>query len=87
MNPPDSINSIVIGAIARACNLKVEAVTPDLRIAALGLDSMNMTAVLAELEAVYDIELTSDQIIDVLQQERVSDVIQYVSAVAEAVTA
>ena len=78
MTQDKSLKTTVLGAIADACNLSAAEITVDMNIQDLGLDSWAITAIVAQLEAAYGIEVSTDQLIDLMQAEFVRDFVALV---------
>lgn len=76
-----TVQGKVCAAIALALNFQEAAISPDDVVYDLGLDSISIVALLAELEAAYGVEFGSDRIIEMLQAERVRDLAVIVSQV------
>jgi acyl carrier protein len=49
--------------------------TLDTGLDEMGVDSMSLMATIAQIEAVYDCQFVSDQVIGLFQAERVRDVV------------
>ncbi len=77
------LESVVCEMIARACNFQHAVVSPNDSVYDLGLDSMSVTSVLAELETLYGVEFSADQIMEILQAPLVRDLIEVVSQVLQ----
>lgn len=80
-----SIHEIVFTSIARTLRVDAAEVQPNHRVDSLGLDSMRLMAVIARVEVLCDVEFSSEQIIDFLQAELVSDLVGRIEEVVSAV--
>jgi acyl carrier protein len=76
MPPAGSLEEMIVRAIADTCYLQPHEVAPDLALAQLGLDSLGMTSVVAEIEALYARELNADQLITLFSADTVGDFIE-----------
>jgi len=63
----------VCSTIALACNRS--AVEPQARLLDLNMDSLTFVSVLAQIEAVYDVELDPDERLELLTAVQVSELI------------
>lgn len=70
--------------IAQACNLEPASVTGAMSMLELGLDSLTLVSVLAQLEAVYGLELTGDETLPLLEAATVGALIEHLEAVFRA---
>ncbi len=78
MDKPESLEEFLIATIAETCSFERSALTLETSLVDIGIDSLNMTAVLARIELVYDCQLKEEQVIEVLQADRIADVVQLV---------
>jgi acyl carrier protein len=76
-----SLQEKVCSAIALARNFDQASISPDDNVHDLGLDSMSIVALLAELEAAYGVEFGADRIIEMLQANTVRDLTAVVGQV------
>lgn len=74
MDEPD-IGELVCSAVAQASNVSPSAVTAESRLLDLNLDSLALVSVLAQFEAVYDVELHPDEILSMLEASTVAEII------------
>ncbi len=79
---PDT-SQTVVEAVARACHLDARAVSADTSVQDLGLDSMSLISVFSEIEAVYNVTFTAEQLIEMLQAATVSDLISSVRTMTQ----
>lgn len=75
------LETTVCELIARACNFQRAVISPNDSVYDLGLDSMSATSLLSELEAIYEVEFTSERIVEILQAPFVRDLIEIVGQV------
>jgi len=75
------LEATVCELIARACNFQRTVISLNDSVYDIGLDSMGATALLAELEALYDVEFSSDKISEILQAPFVRDLVNIVQQV------
>lgn len=73
---------MVTEAIANACNFDPKEITGQTSLLELGLDSLSLTALVAQIEAVYECVLTPDEVLELFGAMRVSDVIAFVDTIA-----
>jgi acyl carrier protein len=60
---PTSVRSVLVDAIALVADTSPAAVTPDLRLEELGLDSLTFTEVLIEVEDALDVEIPPELLV------------------------
>jgi acyl carrier protein len=65
----------VCEAIAQASNVDRGLVNADSRLLDLHVDSLAIVTVLAQVEAIYDVELTPEDVISTLELQTVADVL------------
>jgi acyl carrier protein len=75
MEAQADLDSFVHGAIRRACNNIVEAVDPATPMAALNLDSLTLVSLIAQVESVFEVQLTSEQIVALIESYSVGDLV------------
>lgn len=76
-----ALNELVCTTLARACNRDPGEIFPRTRMLDLNMDSLTLVSVLAQVEAVYGIELTADDTLGMMEAAFVSDVVDRVAAV------
>lgn len=62
--------------IARACNLEPAAVTLRTHVLDTGMDSLTLVSVLAQVEAVYELELASEDTLGLLEAATVAELVE-----------
>ena len=70
-----SLGELVCSTIALACNRVPEAVRPDTELMALNMDSLTFAAVIAQVEAVYEVELQPEELLSLIEAPRVEDLV------------
>ncbi|HEY8520082.1 MAG TPA: acyl carrier protein [Gammaproteobacteria bacterium] len=68
-----SLTGFVCDALAQACSRDRRDVSPDTRMLELDVDSLTLVSVLAQVEAVYGIELTPEDTLAMMEAAAVSD--------------
>jgi len=81
MSADNQLSAFVCTAIARAVNRDPATVRPDTVLLELDLDSLTLVSVLAQVEAVHEIELTPEVILSLLEATRVSELVSRIEAV------
>lgn len=71
-----TLGELVRSTIALACNRPPEAITPDTELSALNIDSLTFAAVIAHVEATYELEFDPDNLISLIQEPRISDLVR-----------
>ncbi|HEX6996825.1 MAG TPA: acyl carrier protein [Gammaproteobacteria bacterium] len=74
-----SVTELVCAALAQACSRDRRDVSPDTRMLDLNIDSLTLVSVLAQVEAVYGIELTPDDTLAMMEAAAVSDLAERVA--------
>jgi acyl carrier protein len=72
---------LVASAISSACNIERSAIAPETPLYNLGVDSVSMMAVVAQVQMRYEVELTSDQIMELFDASRVEDAVSLLGQV------
>jgi acyl carrier protein len=67
------LSAFVCSAIGQACNCPVEAVTPSTPLVTLNIDSLTLVALVAQVEAIYGVDLSAEELISLTDCARVSD--------------
>lgn len=78
MSANESVEEFLMNAIAVATNLDRSWLTPSMVLTEAGIDSLNLTAVIARVEAEYGCGFDEAELIQMFGAERVSDVIALV---------
>jgi acyl carrier protein len=73
-NQPE-VASFVCSTIALACNRDPGSVALDTSLLDLNMDSLTLVSVLAQVEAVYEVSLDTDDVFALIEAARVSDVV------------
>lgn len=84
MQAKESVEDAVRSAIAATCQVNVEDVRSEVSIEDLGLGSMGLVAVMARVEAIYDLEFSSDENVSLLQARAVGEFSALVRKMIEA---
>ena len=69
------LSSFVCDAIRRSCNTAADAISLATPLAALSLDSLMLVSLVAQVQAVYEVELSPTDIVSLVESYRVSDLI------------
>lgn len=77
------VERFVINTISQACNCESMALTPEMDIADLGIDSLILTTVAAHVEATYDCELTELDMQRLLESRIINDIVEVVRHVLD----
>jgi acyl carrier protein len=77
------LDEIVVSAIAVACNIERSAIAVDANMLELGIDSITMTAIVAQVQASYDVQLETDDVVELLNAPRVADVLSLMKKALE----
>lgn len=75
-NPP--LERLVIAAIACTCQLDEREIRPDTQMAALGIDSLGITALASRLEATCGLTFTDEVLLEMFTAPSVQDLISIV---------
>ena len=69
------LEELVSSAIATACNVDEAAISLETRLCDLGVDSISVVAIVAQVGAEHGLELSSDQLIELFDALIVRDFI------------
>jgi acyl carrier protein len=72
-NPAGAVIEFVCATLAQACNRDRREISPDTQMRDLNMDSLTLVAVLAQVEGVYEIELTIDDVLSMIEATSVSE--------------
>ena len=75
MSSPLGLSEFVCSTIAQACNRPSYSVSLEANMLELNMDSLTLVSVLAQVEAVYEVELTPDETLRLIEASRVSELI------------
>lgn len=78
METVQTLPELVISAMASACNFDSSELSLETSLADIGIDSLNMTSVLARIELVFGCTLDEEQVIEFLQADRIRDIVQMI---------
>lgn len=81
MTTQPDITDFICSTLALACNRDADSLTPDTSLYDINVDSLTMVAVLAQAEAVYEIELSPDDTLALLEALSVSDLIDRLTGI------
>nr|MBO2514095.1 hypothetical protein [Gammaproteobacteria bacterium] len=73
MSKSPSLASVLCELMARACNRTPSSVSLDTRLLDLDLDSLTFVAVLAQVEALYEIEIGASEMAGLLEASSMND--------------
>jgi acyl carrier protein len=73
----------IVASIAAACNRDKSMISPDASLIDVGMDSIGVYVLVADIEANYDCEFTARQILNVMTSSLVSDVVTIVRQAIE----
>ena len=74
------LSELVMDTLGAACSVDRAAIGLETTLLDLGLDSMAITAIVAQAEAACDCELTPDQIVGLFDAIQVKDLIAQISS-------
>lgn len=66
----------IIRAIAQGCNLDLHRVDRESDVAELGLDSLNMMTIIADLEETYRVQFDAEAVLALFQARNVAEFIE-----------
>ncbi len=75
------VDELVRKIIAAAAHVPPEELTPQTKVAGI-LDSINLLTILSHVSCLYDIDVTADETLALLEASSLSDVIALVSRIA-----
>jgi acyl carrier protein len=75
MEAQADLRSFVCDAIRRSCNDAVETIDLSTPLAAFSLDSLMLVSLVAQVQTVYEVELSPAEIVSLVESYRVSDLI------------
>jgi acyl carrier protein len=76
---PASIEEAIIDAIAAACPAASATITRSTRLLDLGMDSLTLVTVLSQIEILYGVAFETDEVVELLGAEDVSELIATVA--------
>lgn len=68
-----AVADTMIKLVARACAVDAHRITPDTLLDEVGVDSLSLTQIMAEMEAAFAIELWDDDIAGLAEARSVGD--------------
>lgn len=71
----DDLCELVCSYLASACNVERSEVRLDTKMLDLNMDSLTFVAVLAQVEAVYQIQMTPESILELLTASSIRDLV------------
>lgn len=83
MERAQDVGEFVMSLIASACNLPRAEIALDTNLQELGIDSLMIPAIVAQVEADYRCELTHEQALGFLQAAIVSDMVVLVRSLVQ----
>jgi acyl carrier protein len=84
MHSRERLKATIVTAIADSCYLQADELSLDLPIRDLGLDSLAIASIVGELEIAWRCEFTQDDVISLIQAERIGDLLERAVRIAEA---
>lgn len=75
------LSEFLCSTIALVCNRLDSEVSPATSFLELRMDSLTFVSVLAQIEAVYDVEFQSNEMLDFLSADRVGELSRKISRV------
>jgi hypothetical protein len=75
MEAPADLSSFVCDAIRRSCNNPGETISLATPMAALSLDSLMLVSLVAQVQTIYEVELSPAEIVSLVESYRVSDLV------------
>jgi acyl carrier protein len=76
-----SLGDMICTSLAQACKRARREVSLETQMLDLDVDSLTLVSVLAEVEAVYGIELTPDDTLTMIEADVVSDLVERLSSI------
>jgi acyl carrier protein len=70
-----ALDEFVLETLAMACNAERSLLTLETGLDEIGLDSLSLTAVVAQIEAVYGCRFESEDVVELFQAAAVRDVV------------
>ena len=83
--PNTSLREFVISALAAAANVDRRTISEDTSVLDLGIDSVSLAGVVAQIEMQYSCEVPLDQVYELFDAPLVRDVVMIVSRFAPVV--
>jgi acyl carrier protein len=74
----EQLRDTVVDAFCSACACERSQLTPATPLLDLGLDSLNLSTVLAQVDATYALDLSDQELFELLRSDTVGDLIQRV---------
>lgn len=75
-----ALSEFLCSTIALACNADANSISPATKMMDLNIDSLTFVSILAQVEAVFEIEILPDDIIDLLEADCVDDVLASIAS-------
>lgn len=69
------LQEFVCSTVAQACSVDRDRIDARTNLLDLGIDSLTLVSVFAQIEAVYDVELTPDEILSMLEAPTIADLV------------
>jgi acyl carrier protein len=72
----DDLEGVLIEAVARACNCDAQLLSSESLLEEIGLDSLGITSVIADVEEEFELQLEPDELMAFLQVKTIGDILQ-----------
>ncbi len=75
MNLELDLDGFVCSAIASACNVEPTEVTSSTNLLDVGMDSLNLVSIIAQIQIHFGVEFSSDQVVALFDASMVADLV------------
>jgi acyl carrier protein len=75
MNSELDLDGFVCSVIASACNVELTEVTSSTNLLDIGMDSLNLVSIIAQIQIYSGVEFTSDQVVALFDASLVADLV------------
>lgn len=82
MSTQPDITEFLCTTLALACNREPETLSPLNSLSDINIDSLTLISVFAQFEAVYDVTLTEDDTLALLEALRIADLCERLARIA-----
>ncbi len=71
---PQDLHALIASTLATACHCKVEALREEMNLVDIGLDSVALVSVVAQIEASRNRELSESELLALFRTRKVGDI-------------